>query len=306
MDLKETLSSILPAERILTDEPMSAHTTFRVGGPADAFVTVGNEEELTRLLAAARAKYLPCVIAGRGSNLLVRDGGIRGLVICLEGMNEIELTEDGTGIRAGSGATLAALASFARDHELAGLAFAGGIPGTVGGGLVMNAGAFGGELGDVTVSVRVMDADGSVRTLSREEMAFGYRTSIVKQRGGIITGAVFQLQKGSREEIAAAMEELAEKRRDKQPLNYPSAGSTWKRPEGYFAAKLIDEAGCRGMRVGDAQISEKHAGFLVNLGHATAADIQTLMRQVEQRVLEHSGVQLTPEVIALGEDLCDS
>lgn len=303
MDLREILSAVLPAERILTDEPMSAHTTFRAGGCADAFVTVQSEEELTRLLAAARAKYLPCVIVGRGSNLLVRDGGIRGLVICLEGMNELTLTEDGTGIRAGSGTSLAALAAFARDHALKGLAFAGGIPGTVGGGLVMNAGAFGGELKDVTESVRVMDGDGSVRVLSGEEMAFGYRDSIVKRRGGIITGAEFRLEKGDRDEIAAAMEELAEKRREKQPLNYPSAGSTWKRPEGYFAAKLIDEVGCRGMRVGDAQISEKHAGFLVNLGHATASDIQALMRQVEKRVLEHSGVQLTPEVVILGEDL---
>ena len=306
--------------KYLTDEPMSAHTTMRVGGCADRLIMIDTQEELTEQLAICRREGVPFVVIGRGSNLLVSDDGFRGTVICTvggfcgireEGPASID-AENGDGAAGSSGtplrvsfwaeagASLAAVAAWARDHELTGMEFAAGIPGTVGGGIRMNAGAYGGELGQVTVRVRVLTADGTVRDRTAEEMDFSYRHSVVQENGEIVLSALFALKRGERGAIAARMEELAEKRRDKQPLEYPSAGSTWKRPEGSFAAKLIEEAGCKGLSVGDAQISEKHAGFLINRGQANAADIRKLMAMVEQRVLDQSGVKLTPEIEMIG------
>ncbi len=291
--------------KILTDEGMSAHTTMHVGGPADRLIMIDTQEELTDTLAACRRDGVPFVVIGRGSNLLVSDEGFRGTVICTSG-GFCGIREEGDGIgdavcfRAEAGASLAAAAVWARDHGLTGLEFAAGIPGTVGGGIRMNAGAYGGELGNVTKSVRVLTTDGRIEERSADAMDFSYRHSAVQESGEIVLSAVFTLPRGDRDAIGSEMEELAGRRREKQPLEFPSAGSTWKRPEGYFAAKLIEEAGCKGMTVGDAQISEKHAGFLINRGKASAKEIRELMSLVEQRVYETSGVKLTPEIEMIG------
>ncbi|MCR4762177.1 MAG: UDP-N-acetylmuramate dehydrogenase [Lachnospiraceae bacterium] len=290
--------------KILYDEPMAGHTTMRVGGPADRLITVSAEEELLEILKQAEAEGVPHVVIGNGSNLLVSDEGYRGWIITTAGgLTDIRTEGEHDGevlIRAESGATLAAVAKFARDCALTGLEFAAGIPGTVGGGVVMNAGAYGGECKDVIQSVRVIRATGERGTLTNEELHFGYRTSALKRSGEIVSAAVFSLRRGDQEVIEARMEELAVRRREKQPLSYPSAGSTWKRPEGLFAARLIEEAGCKGLAVRDAQISEKHAGFLINKGKATAADICALMCEVERRVFENSGIRLEREVLLLG------
>ena len=290
--------------KILYDEPMAGHTTMRVGGPADRLITVSAEEELLEILKQAEAEGVPHVVIGNGSNLLVSDEGYRGWIITTAGgLTDIRTEGEHDGevlIRAESGATLAAVAKFARDCALTGLEFAAGIPGTVGGGVVMNAGAYGGECKDVIQSVRVIRATGERGTLTNEELHFGYRTSTLKRSGEIVSAAVFSLRRGDQEVIEARMEELAVRRREKQPLSYPSAGSTWKRPEGHFAARLIEEAGCKGLAVRDAQISEKHAGFLINKGKATAADICALMCEVERRVFENSGIRLEREVLLLG------
>ncbi len=291
--------------QILYDEPMAAHTTMRVGGPADRMAVVQTEEELRETLIACTRQGIPCTVIGKGSNLLVADAGYRGTVILTAGsLNGTEVVREETDtvlIGAKSGVVLMALSVFAAEQGLSGLEFASGIPGTVGGAIRMNAGAYGGEMKDVTAEVTLLDRSGSVRTVPAAEMDFSYRHSILMETGEIVLSARFRLRRGDRTEIRRTMDELLEKRRSKQPLEYPSAGSTWKRPEGYFAAKLIEEAGCKGLSVGDAQISEKHAGFLINKGHATAAQIRSLMREVERRVYESSGVRLTPEVELIGE-----
>ncbi|MCR5674542.1 MAG: UDP-N-acetylmuramate dehydrogenase [Lachnospiraceae bacterium] len=291
--------------KILKGEPMANHTTFRVGGPADRFLCVGDSGELAEALDQCRQEGTPFHVIGRGSNLLVSDDGFRGTIICTaDGFSRIRVeqeTADGAVLYAEGGATLAALAGFAREHALTGLEFAAGIPGTVGGGILMNAGAYGGELCDVTSRVHLIGKTGDQVVKERGEMAFSYRTSAVKGSGEIVTGAAFSLKKGDRETIGQTMEELAKKRMEKQPLNFASAGSTWKRPPGQFAAKLIEEAGCKGLSVGDAQISEKHAGFLINRGAARASQIRELMRQVEERVFENSGIRLEPEIVMIGE-----
>ena len=291
--------------QILYDEPMAAHTTMRVGGPADRMAVVQTEEELRETLIACTRQGIPCTVIGKGSNLLVADAGYRGTVILTAGsLNGTEVVREETDtvlIGAKSGVVLMALSVFAAEQGLSGLEFASGIPGTVGGAVRMNAGAYGGEMRDVTAEVTLLGRDGTVRSVSGEEMRFSYRHSILTETGEIVLSARFRLRRGDRTVIRQTMDELLEKRRSRQPLEYPSAGSTWKRPEGYFAAKLIEEAGCKGLSVGDAQISEKHAGFLINKGHATAAQIRSLMREVVRRVYESSGVRLTPEVELLGE-----
>ena len=291
--------------QILYDEPMAAHTTMRVGGPADRMAVVQTEEELRETLIACTRQGIPCTVIGKGSNLLVADAGYRGTVILTAGsLNGTEVVREETDtvlIGAKSGVVLMALSVFAAEQGLSGLEFASGIPGTVGGAVRMNAGAYGGEMQDVTAEVTLLGRDGTVRSVSGEEMRFSYRHSILTETGEIVLSARFRLRRGDRTVIRQTMDELLEKRRSRQPLEYPSAGSTWKRPEGYFAAKLIEEAGCKGLSVGDAQISEKHAGFLINKGHATAAQIRSLMREVVRRVYESSGVRLTPEDELLGE-----
>ncbi len=298
--LIEALSAIAGSHQILENEPMSRHTTFRVGGPADVLFLPESEEQLLQALSIAREAGVPCFVIGNGSNLVVKDGGIRGLVIALgEGMAAI--ARAGETLTAWAGVSLARVSAYAQASGLSGLEFASGIPGTLGGGCAMNAGAYGGQLSDVLVDVRVL-LDGEVRTLTVEEMQMGYRTSLPLRRGGIVISARFALTPDDPEAIAARMRELNARRRDKQPLNYPSAGSTFKRPEGYFAGALIEQAGLKGKRVGGAQVSEKHAGFIVNTGGATAADILTLIGTVQDEVADRFGVRLETEVRILGED----
>ena len=298
--LIEALSAIAGSHQILENEPMSRHTTFRVGGPADVLFLPESEEQLLWALSIAREAGVPCVVIGNGSNLVVKDGGIRGLVIALgEGMAAI--ARAGETLTAWAGASLARVSAYAQASGLSGLEFASGIPGTLGGGCAMNAGAYGGQLSDVLVDARVL-LDGEVRTLTVEEMQMGYRTSLPLRRGGIVISARFALTPDDPEAIAARMRELNARRRDKQPLNYPSAGSTFKRPEGYFAGALIEQAGLKGRSVGGAQVSPKHAGFIVNTGDATATDILTLIGVVQEAVETRFGVRLETEVRILGED----
>ena len=287
-------------DQIRLDEPMSRRTTFRVGGPADVFFLPESAEQLVKALDAARDAHVPAVVIGNGSNLLVRDKGIRGLVIALgEGFSGINV--DGEVIEAQAGASLAKLASAAQAAGLSGLEFASGIPGTLGGGCAMNAGAYGGQLCDVLIDARVL-LDGELRTLTRDDMQMGYRTSLPLRAGGIVVSARFALTPDDPGAILERMKALNARRRDKQPLNLPSAGSTFKRPEGHFAGALIEGAGLKGRRVGGAQVSEKHAGFIVNAGGATAADILALIEIVQDAVQARSGVRLEMEVRVLGEE----
>lgn len=298
--MKEKLGSILPKERILTQEPMSRHTTFRVGGPAEYFLTVNTAEELRNVLACLREEGMPYFLLGNGSNLLVGDRGYRGAVVRLGGIFETVEIQEQT-ISAGAGASLALTARRAMESGLCGMEFASGIPGTLGGAVRMNAGAYGGEMSMLVTSVDVMDETGNVHTFDREKMAFGYRTSVIKNSLCTVLGARLVLEKGDREEIAAHMKRLAQQRREKQPLEFPSAGSTFKRPEGHFAGKLIMDAGLAGYSRGGAQVAEKHCGFIINKGNATAADIAGLIRETAEKVQEKFGVTLEPEVIFLGD-----
>lgn len=294
------MKTMIPKERIFFHEPMSKHTTFRVGGEADCLIMIQREEELAKLVCCLRQIGEEYFILGNGSNLLVGDKGYRGIVLKLDGPME-EVRVEGTTIRAGAGALLSKVAAKARDRSLSGMEFAAGIPGSIGGAVVMNAGAYNGEMKQIVVSVRGMDKEGEILTLDNETMKFGYRTSAIRNRPIVVLEVTLQLAEGRNEEIGAKMEELAGLRRSKQPLEYPSAGSTFKRPEGYFAGKLIMDAGLRGYRIGGAQVSEKHCGFIVNTGCATAADIRELIEEVQERVQERFHVTLEPEVIFLGD-----
>lgn len=305
--LCQRLACILQPEQILVDEKMSAHTTFRVGGEADIFVEINTSEELRKVLAALWSEGF-CVpgedyyLLGNGSNVLVSDSGIRGVVLHLSReYGKIALDQPGgTTLVCEAGATLAAVAHRAYEYGLTGFEFAAGIPGSLGGAIVMNAGAYGGEMRHVVKSVRLMTPDGEIVEKDAGEMRFSYRHSILKEEPFIVVEVAIALARGSQQEIRAKMEELASRRREKQPLEYPSAGSTFKRPAGHFAAQLIEEAGLRGFSVGDAQVSEKHCGFIVNKGNATAADIDTLIKEVQKRVKCSSQVTIEPEVILLG------
>ena len=299
-ELGKKLLSILKEKQVKKDEPMKSHTTFRVGGPAAYFVTPQTAEEVAKVIEACIQENVPYYIVGNGSNLLVSDKGYEGVIIQIyKQMNQIEV--EGTQIRAQAGALLSMIAKRALDAELTGFEFAAGIPGTLGGACVMNAGAYGGEMKDVLQSVTVLTDKGEVKVLAKEELELGYRTSVIAKKGYIVLEAVIELQKGEKEAIQTVMDELKEKRVTKQPLEYPSAGSTFKRPEGYFAGKLIQDAGLRGFQVGGAQVSEKHCGFVINKDQATASDVMNLMNQVSDKVYEAFGVRLEPEVKRLGE-----
>ena len=299
-ELTQRLLGFARADQILLNEPMSRHTTFRVGGPADVLFMPESGVQVARALSEAEALGIRAVVIGNGSNLIVRDGGIRGLVVALgEGMSGVERA--GNVIRAQAGAPLARVAAFAQAEGLSGLEFASGIPGTLGGGCAMNAGAYGGQLSDVLIDAGVL-LDGQTRTLDRDALEMGYRTSLPLRTGGVVLWARFALAPDDPEAIAGRMRELNARRREKQPLNYPSAGSVFKRPEGYFAGALIEQAGLKGRSVGGAQVSEKHAGFIVNAGSATAADVLALIGLVRREVEAHSGVCLETEVRVLGED----
>lgn len=299
-DFFEELIRTLEEGRVRTDESMKQHTTFRTGGKADFFVTPGTKEELRDVVEVCKKRRMPYYIIGNGSNLLVSDTGYRGVIIQIY-REMSEITADKGCITAQAGALLSKVACRAYEEGLAGFEFASGIPGTVGGACMMNAGAYGGEMKDVLTSVLVLTPEGEFRTLSAEELELGYRTSVIARKNYIVLEAVIALDYGDRDQVRAKMEELREKRISKQPLEFPSAGSTFKRPEGYFAGKLIEDAGLRGFRVGGAQVSEKHCGFVINRDHASSAEIMELMRKVSERVEEHSGVVLTPEVRRLGE-----
>lgn len=294
------LEQILGKEQILREEPMRLHTTFRIGGPAQFFVIPRTQEEASEAVRLCRSEGAPYYIIGNGSNLLVSDKGYRGVVIQLfKEFSDINI--EGTRIRAQAGASLAKIAAEALRAGLAGFEFAAGIPGTLGGACIMNAGAYGGEMKDVLLAVTVLTKDGEIREIPREELDMGYRTSRASREGWIVLGATIELARGDEKEIRAKMEDLKQRRTDKQPLEYPSAGSTFKRPEGYFTGKLIQDAGLKGLRVGDAMVSEKHSGFVVNCGNATAADVDGLIRLVQEKVREDSGITLEPEVRRLGE-----
>lgn len=298
--IENKFCSCIGSDNVRQNEPMKSHTTFRIGGPADYYLCPHSTKELQEVLVICREEQVPFFILGNGSNLLVSDKGYRGVVVQLW-KNYSDIKTEGTCITAKAGALLSKIAAEALDAGLTGMEFAAGIPGTLGGAVVMNAGAYGGEMKDIIREVKVLDRAGNIQTLSGEEMNFGYRTSIVKERGYIVLSAVLELKPGKREEIRRNMEELKGKRVSKQPLDMPSAGSTFKRPEGHFAGKLIMDAGLRGFSVGGAQVSEKHCGFVVNKGNATAEDVLELIREVQEQVKKQFGVELEPEVKFLGE-----
>ena len=300
--IKSIVQANFAPERIIPRAPMARFTTFRVGGPADVLVNIDSAAEISVALRAARAAGVPVTIIGNGSNLLVRDGGIRGLVMRIsQPMSAI--TREGDTLHVQAGATLPAVAGFAQRSGLEGLAPMAGIPGTIGGAVIMNAGAYGGEMSQVVTRVdAIARSDGKPIRFEGRALGFAYRHSAMMDAGVIVTDVTLRLTPGDPDAIARRTEELLVARREKQPLEYPSAGSTFKRPEGAFAAKLIDDAGLKGLRIGDAQVSEKHAGFIVNLGSATASDILALMAEVQSRVLAASGITLEPEVRILGED----
>ncbi len=343
----DRVTEIIDKERVLTNEPMRKHTTFRIGGPADYFVCPENIEEVQKVVCLCNEMDMPFYLLGNGSNLLVGDKGYRGIIIrlykqmdkievlgtkikaqagallvkvaneaCKNGLTGLEFAGGipgtlggavvmnagaGTKIKAQAGALLVKVANEACKNGLTGLEFAGGIPGTLGGAVVMNAGAYGGEMKDVLEEVTVLTKEGEILTLNKEELELGYRTSIIGRKGYIALEVVLRLKEKNADEIRAYMNELREKRVTKQPLEYASAGSTFKRPEGHFAGQLIEQAGLRGFQVGDAQVSEKHCGFVINRGQATAKDVMDLMREVSAKVEEKFGVTLEPEVKRLGE-----
>lgn len=300
-NLEQTIRDQLSDGRTecLFAEPMKNHTTFRVGGPARAFVRPADQEALRSVLRVCEENGIEYIILGNGSNLLVSDEGYDGVVISLEqGWSDCRTV--GNVLAAGGAVSLAAAARKAKEQSLAGFEFAAGIPGTVGGAVVMNAGAYGSEMKDVLRRVRVMTREGEVLSLEAGQLSLGYRASCILKRGYVVLEAEFALTPGDSEAIGARMSGLAARRREKQPLEYPSAGSTFKRPAGNFAGKLIEEAGLRGVRVGGAQVSEKHCGFVINRDNATAADVMELCRLVMQRVKENSGVELEMEVKRLG------
>ncbi len=279
-------------------ESMKLHTSFKIGGEADLFVTVRSTEELREVILKAKSLGIPYFILGKGSNLLVSDKGIEGIVISLSMLDGISVNDDR--ITAGAGATLAAVCNAALEHCLSGLEFAFGIPGTVGGAIYMNAGAYGGEMSQVAVCAEYITEDGEIKTVSIEDMELGYRTSIFKKGGMTVTSVSFKLKKGEKQEIKGKMCDFIERRKSKQPLEYPSAGSTFKRPEGYFAGALIEQNGLKGKSVGAAQVSEKHAGFVINTGNATCSEVLELIEEIRKTVKANDNVELETEVIFVG------
>ena len=295
-DFQQKMTALLPTIKLLTDESMAKHTSFRIGGPAELMAFPKNGEELRLILEKSYLLDCKPAILGAGTNILAPDEGVSGLVICLKECMDILQQLDDRTIRVGAGVSMARAATCAANCGLSGLEFAHGIPGSVGGGVYMNAGAYGGEICQVCKSVEVMGPDGQIRNLTNEEMDFSYRHSRLEEEGGIVLSATFSLVKKPTEEIRATMQELMARRRNSQPLELPSAGSAFKRPTGGYAAALIDQAGLKGYQVGGAGVSEKHAGFAVNLGGATADDVKKLLSDVSNKVFENTGIRLEPEV----------
>lgn len=295
----EALKGYVPEENISLQEEMAGHTTFRIGGPADCFLQLESEEQLQKVQRYLNLVGEPGFILGNGSNLLVSDRGYRGIILQI-GQKMSRIRVDGCTIVAQAGALLSQVSKAAYEHSLTGLEFAAGIPGTLGGGVVMNAGAYGGEMSQVVTLVRVIDKNGEVMELDNDTMEFGYRYSTIKRYPFTVTEVTLKLEEGNKEEIRAKMDELALKRREKQPLEYSSAGSTFKRPEGCFAGKLIMDAGMRGFQIGGARVSDKHCGFIINTGKATAEDVKDVIEEVQTRVKELFHVDLEPEIVFLG------
>lgn len=295
------LKDIVEPGRLLFDEPMSRHTTFAIGGPVDVLVNPQSVEEIKAVLSFCNRENLPCMVFGLGSNLLVRDKGLRGVAIKIgDSLTAAEIR--GNDIIAQAGISLGRLARLAAMHSLSGLEFAEGIPGSLGGAVAMNAGAYGGEMKDVLVACTALDERGQTLVFNRDEMNFGYRSSIFQQRGVVIIEAQLRLVKGDKEEILARMAALAEQRRAKQPLDMPSAGSTFRRPEGFYVGPLIEQLGLKGYAVGGAQVSVKHAGFVINRGGATADDVLSLIAYIQEQARSRLGVELHPEIKVVGEE----
>ncbi len=304
MDIKsvfDDINSIVPNAGVLLHEPMNKHTSFRIGGPADIMVLPSDENEIIDILKYCSGNAIPIFIMGNGSNLLVRDKGIRGVVLKI-GESFSDAMAEGTRIVAQSGILLSKLSRLALGESLTGLEFASGIPGSLGGAVAMNAGAYGGEMKDVVVAVNAVDISGQRVRLKSSMLEFGYRTSIVQKKGLIVLDVVLELARGNSQRIRATMNELNRRRREKQPLSYPSGGSAFKRPEGAFAGKLIQDAGLKGYSVGDAQVSPKHSGFIINTGNATCADVVQLIEIIQNKVYEKFGIALCPELKIVGEE----
>lgn len=298
-EIYNKLITKIDSKRVLLNEPMSKHTTFKIGGPADIFVKVNDTEELKFLLSLAKTKNIPVTVLGNGSNVLVKDNGIRGIVLKID-FKEI-LVKDET-LEIGAGVLLSKASRVALENELTGLEFASGIPGTFGGALYMNAGAYGGQIGDKIITTTYIDENLDIKTITQEENEFSYRKSVFQKNNGIILSGKIKLEKGKAEEIKEKMEEYSKTRKEKQPLNMPNAGSAFKRGDGFITAKLIDECGLKGYKIGDAQISTLHAGFIVNTGKATANDVLNLIKYTQEKVKEKFGIDIEPEIRILGEN----
>ncbi len=303
LEFSMKLRDIVDKNEFALDVPMSEHTYFKVGGPADIMVTPSTKDKVIEVINLCKSENMPYIIIGNGSNLLVRDGGIRGVVIKLSALNNIIVNEED--IIADSGALLADVSKKALEFSLTGFEFACGIPGSVGGAVFMNAGAYDGELCNVISEALVIDENGNLKVLNNSELELGYRTSAVMTNGYVVIQAKFKLKKGAYEKIKGRIDELTARREDKQPLEYPSAGSTFKRPVGHFAGKLIQDAGLKGFCIGGASVSEKHSGFIINKDNATANDILNLIMHVQRTVKDMFGVDLNPEVRIIGEDILE-
>lgn len=299
--LQEKLLKHLTLGQVFRDELMKKHTTFKIGGPADIFIEPHTMEELSAVLESVQSEALPLAVLGCGSNVLVRDGGIRGVVVSLCRMMQVMKCEGDT-LTVGSGYMLKDVSEFAWQNGLSGLEFAIGIPGSLGGAVFMNAGAYGGEMSQIVTGVKAVRLDGAYLTYPPEILKFAYRHSIFQDNHAVIGEVTMRLQPGNQKEIKALMDDLTERRNNRQPLEYPSAGSTFKRPPGHFAGTLIEQTGLKGLAVGQAQVSAKHAGFVVNMGDATARDVLGVIHEVQRRVHEAHGVRLEPEVRLIGED----
>ena len=303
--IEKELTEVLGRANVLIDEPMSKHTSFKVGGKADYFVKVTSVEELKKVFKISKKYNIKYRIVGNGTNILVKDGGIRGIVIKLD-LHDFKIkrtaNNDEVVITVDSGMTLATLASICLKEEISGAEFLGGIPGTVGGAIIMNAGAFGSEMKDIVVKSKVIDETGKIKTLSLDEHEFGYRKSSILKNKYIVLDTVLKLKKGTKDQIEALMKGYSDFRKEKQPIEYPSAGSTFKRKDEYITAKLIDEAGLKGYSIGDAQVSEKHAGFIINKGKATASDILELIDFIKERIKEKFNIDIELEIMVIGDE----
>ena len=302
-ELDKVLQDVINKKNIYKNEPMSKHTSFKIGGIADYFIKITSIEELKSLFKISKKYNMPITLVGNGTNLLVRDGGIRGFVVKIDMNNfKIKRTTKDIEITVESGMTLAALANVALKEEITGLEFLSGIPGTIGGALRRNAGAYGGEMKDIVVKTRYITYDGKIKTLTLPEHKFEYRNSVFSKLNVIILDTTLKLSKGNKKEIDAKMKEYAASRKEKQPLEYPNAGSTFKRKEGFITAKLIDDAGLKGYNVGDAEVSTKHAGFVVNKGKATAKDVLELVEHIKKTIKEKKDLDIELEIIVLGDE----